>query len=117
MATNYTSYQDCNQWKDLSSDFVLQVYRAFQSTGSTDIDFLAECWPAVVETLRYTKLFDTDGDGLIENSGAPDQTFDDWRLQGISAYCGGLWIAALSAAIAMGEILQKHNKVQGTVVI
>ncbi|MEM9949017.1 MAG: GH116 family glycosyl hydrolase [Cyanobacteria bacterium P01_D01_bin.36] len=117
IATNYTSYQDCNQWKDLSSDFVLQVYRVFQSTGSTDIDFLAECWPAVVETLRYTKLFDTDGDGLIENSGAPDQTFDDWRLQGISAYCGGLWIAALSAAIAMGEILQKNNKVQGTIVI
>ncbi|MEL6552394.1 MAG: GH116 family glycosyl hydrolase [Cyanobacteria bacterium J06621_11] len=117
VATNYTSYQDCNQWKDLSSDFVLQVYRAFQSTGSTDIDFLVECWPAVVETLRYSKLFDTDGDGLIENSGAPDQTFDDWRLQGISAYCGGLWIAALSAAIAMGEILQKHKKVQRTIVI
>jgi len=116
-ATNYTSYQDCNQWKDLSSDFVLQVYRAFQSTGSTDIDFLAECWPAVVETLAYTKLFDTDGDGLIENSGAPDQTFDDWRLEGISAYCGGLWIAALSAAIAMGELLQTHNKAAGTLVI
>ena len=117
IATNYTSYQDCNQWKDLSSDFVLQVYRVFQETGSTDIDLLAECWPAVVETLRYTKLFDTDGDGLIENSGAPDQTFDDWQLQGISAYCGGLWIAALSAAIAMGELLQRHNKVQGTIVI
>ncbi|MGC1218139.1 MAG: GH116 family glycosyl hydrolase [Phormidesmis sp.] len=117
VATNYTSYQDCNQWKDLSSDFVLQVYRAFQFTGSTDIDFLEECWPAVVETLRYTKLFDTDGDGLIENSGAPDQTFDDWRLQGISAYCGGLWIAALSAAIAMGEILQQHGRVKGTIVI
>ena len=117
IATNYTSYQDCNQWKDLSSDFVLQVYRAFQSTGSTDIDFLAECWPAVIETLRYTKLFDTDGDGMIENSGAPDQTFDDWQLQGMSAYCGGLWLAALSAAIAIGEILQQHNKVQSTIVI
>jgi non-lysosomal glucosylceramidase len=29
--TNYTSYQDCNQWKDLGSDFVLQVYRALSS--------------------------------------------------------------------------------------
>ena len=117
IATNYTSYQDCNQWKDLSSDFVLQVYRAFQATGSRDIDFLTDCWPAVVETLAYTKQFDTDGDGLIENSGAPDQTFDDWRLQGISAYCGGLWIAALSSAIAMGEILQKHKRVPATIVI
>ena len=117
VATNYTSYQDCNQWKDLSSDFVLQVYRAFEATGSTDIDFLAECWPAVVETLAYTKQFDTDGDGLIENSGAPDQTFDDWRLKGISAYCGGLWIAALSAAIAIGETLQQHKKAPGNLVI
>ncbi|MEL6814153.1 MAG: GH116 family glycosyl hydrolase [Cyanobacteria bacterium J06598_3] len=117
IATNYTSYQDCNQWKDLSSDFVLQVYRAFEATGSTDVDFLAECWPAIVQTLTYTKLFDTDGDGLIENSGAPDQTFDDWRLKGISAYCGGLWIGALSAAIAIGEALQKHKKAPGTIVI
>ena len=117
IATNYTSYQDCNQWKDLSSDFVLQVYRAFQATGGDDIDFLAECWPAVVETLAYTKQFDTDGDGLIENSGAPDQTFDDWRLKGISAYCGGLWIAALSSAIAIGETLQKHQKAPATTVI
>ena len=116
-ATNYTSYQDCNQWKDLSSDFVLQVYRAFHSTGSSDIDFLAECWPAVVETLAYSKQFDTDGDGLIENSGAPDQTFDDWRLKGISAYCGGLWIAALSAAIAIGETLQQHNRASDNVAI
>ncbi|EDX86371.1 conserved hypothetical protein [Synechococcus sp. PCC 7335] len=117
MATNYTSYQDCNQWKDLSSDFVLQVYRAFESTGSVDMDFLLDCWPAIVETLGYTKLFDTDGDGLIENSGAPDQTFDDWKLQGISAYCGGLWIAALSAAIKIGEILQESKRVEGTIVI
>ena len=25
-ATNYTAYQDCNLWKDLASDFVLQVW-------------------------------------------------------------------------------------------
>jgi non-lysosomal glucosylceramidase len=103
--TNYTSYQDCNQWKDLGSDFVLQVYRAYRFTGETDLGFLQTCWPAVVETLQYLKLFDKDGDGIPENSGAPDQTFDDWQLKGISAYCGGLWLAALEAAIAMGEIL------------
>ncbi|MBF2047351.1 MAG: bile acid beta-glucosidase [Elainella sp. C42_A2020_010] len=103
--TNYTSYQDCNLWKDLGSDFVLQVYRDFVFTGRTDLAFLAECWEAIMATLAYLKSFDFDQDGIPENSGAPDQTFDDWRLQGVSAYCGGLWIAALEAAIAIGEIL------------
>jgi non-lysosomal glucosylceramidase len=107
--TNYTSYQDCNLWKDLPSDFVLQVYRDYLLTGANDIQFLEECWPSVVAALAYLKTFDLDGDGIPENSGAPDQTFDDWRLQGISAYCGGLWIAALEAAIAIGQILLSRS--------
>jgi len=107
--TNYTSYQDCNLWKDLGSDFVLQVYRDFVMTGGTDTAFLAECWEAIAAALEYLKAFDLDGDGIPENSGAPDQTFDDWRLQGISAYCGGLWIAALEAAIAIGRVLSGQH--------
>jgi non-lysosomal glucosylceramidase len=106
--TNYTCYQDCNLWKDLGSDFVLQVYRAYTFTGKNDVEFLAECWSAIVDTLAYLKQFDLDNDGMIENSGAPDQTFDDWRLQGISAYCGGLWLAALEAAISIGQILTQQ---------
>jgi non-lysosomal glucosylceramidase len=105
VASNYTSYQDCNLWKDLGSDFVLQVYRDYLLTGAKDTEFLWTCWGAIVETLTYLKEFDLDGDGIPENAGAPDQTFDDWRLQGISAYCGGLWIAALEAAIKIGQIL------------
>jgi non-lysosomal glucosylceramidase len=108
--TNYTSYQDCNLWKDLGCDFVLQVYRDFLFTGANDIDFLADCWDAIVQTLDYVKKFDLDGDSIPENSGAPDQTFDDWRLNGVSAYCGGLWLAALEAAIAICDILtQRQN--------
>lgn len=106
--TNYTSYQDCNQWKDLPCDFVLQVYRDFVATGSTDVDFLQECWGAIAQTLHYLKSFDFDFDGVPENGGAPDQTFDDWKLSGISAYCGGLWIAALEAALAIGRILAEQ---------
>ena len=109
--TNYTSYQDCNLWKDLGSDFVLQVYRDYVLTGATDVEFLQECWGAVVESLDYLKQFDHDHDGIPENSGAPDQTFDDWRLQGVSAYCGGLWIAALEAAIAIANVLNKSHEV------
>ena len=106
--TNYTSYQDCNLWKDLPCDFVLQVYRDFLLTGGKDDRFLWDCWSAVVAALAYLKTFDRDGDGIPENGGAPDQTFDDWRLQGISAYCGGLWLAALEAAVAIAEYLAAH---------
>jgi len=106
--SNYTAYQDCNQWKDLPCDFVLQVYRDYLLTGSKDTEFLWDCWEGINETLIYLKNFDQDGDGIPENSGAPDQTFDDWRLEGISAYCGGLWIAALESAIKIGEILKEN---------
>ena len=109
--TNYTSYQDCNLWKDLGSDFVLQVYRDYYLTGEKDTEFLWECWSAVVETLAYLKTFDLDNDGIPENSGAPDQTFDDWQLKGISAYCGALWIAALESAIKIGEVLLEYPPV------
>ena len=106
-ATNYTAYQDCNLWKDLASDFVLQVWRTFKlAPGGEDVRFLADCWPAAVEALTYLKSFDANGDGLPDNGGAPDQTFDDWPLKGVSAYCGALWIAALEAALAMAQRLQ-----------
>ena len=39
--------------------------------------------------------FDRDGDGLIENDGEPDQTYDTWPVSGPSAYTGGLWLASL----------------------
>lgn len=67
---------------------MLQVYRDFLFTGAKDIEFLQDCWQGVVQAIAYLKSFDTDGDSIPENGGAPDQTFDDWRLQGISAYCG-----------------------------
>ena len=117
LAATYPSYQDCSQWKDLPSDFVLQVYRAYLLTGGDDTGYLAECWPAVTETLQFLKLFDHDGDGVPETGGAPDLSFDDWQLQGLSAYCGGLWLAALEAAIKMGDILQQQQKISGSFAI
>ncbi|MFM7237335.1 MAG: GH116 family glycosyl-hydrolase, partial [Cyanobium sp.] len=62
-ATNYTAYQDCNLWKDLASDYVLQVWRTFKlAPNGEDITFLAECWPAAVEALHYLKTFDANND-------------------------------------------------------
>jgi non-lysosomal glucosylceramidase len=106
-ATNYTAYQDCNLWKDLASDYVLQVWRTFKLAPSgPDLGFLSECWPAAIQALTYLKTFDVNNDGLPDNGGAPDQTFDDWPLKGVSAYCGALWIAALEAGLAIAQQLQ-----------
>lgn len=68
-ATNYTAYQDCNLWKDLGSDFVLQVYRDFVMTGAEDTEFLWSCWGSVLTALDYLKTFDLDGDGIPKMEG------------------------------------------------
>lgn len=90
-----------DKWKDLNSKFVLQVYRDFIVTG--DKDFARAVWPSVYTAIAYLDQFDKDGDGMIENDGFPDQTYDAWSVTGVSAYCGGLWVAALQAASAMAS--------------
>ena len=44
----------------------------------------------LVTVMRSTQAFDADGDGMIENSGFPDQTYDIWTATGVHAYCGGV---------------------------
>jgi non-lysosomal glucosylceramidase len=55
--------------------------------------------------LSYLEQFAHTGDGIPQNDGYPDQTYDEWVVRGESAYCGGLWLAALRAAEEMGGIL------------
>ena len=95
---NQFSWQDTNGWKDLNPKFVLLVYRDFVLSGASDTAFLKYTWPAVQESIAYLKQFDTNGDGIPENQGYPDQTYDEWVVRGESAYCGGLWLASLRAA-------------------
>ncbi len=102
---NQFSWQDTNGWKDLNSKFVLMVYRDYVFTGRTDKAFLRYTWPAVKEALEYLRQYDHDGDGLPENDGYPDQTYDVWVVRGPSAYCGGLWLAALRAAEEIARAL------------
>ena len=77
--------------------------------------------------MSHNLQFDKDGDGMIENQGFPDQTYDIWtatgnfivmstdnivsnklfNFLGIHAYCGGLWVAACSATAEMAKVLNK----------
>jgi non-lysosomal glucosylceramidase len=94
---------DVNEWKDLNPKFVLQVYRDYAATH--DKKFLKSIWPVVKTVIEKVSRFDKDGDGLIENSASPDQTYDTWSVTGLSAYTGGIWLACLLAAAAMAEIM------------
>lgn len=96
---NAYNIHDTSKWKDLNPKFVLQVYRDFVATG--DMTFGIDVWPSVRAAMEYMEQFDRDNDGLIENDGFPDQTYDTWTVHGVSAYCGCLWLAALQAAAAM----------------
>jgi len=105
---NQFSWQNTNGWKDLNSKFVLMIWRDYVFSGRRDKAFLQYTWPAVQEALEYLRKFDRNGDGIPENDGYPDQTYDVWVVRGESAYCGSLWLAALRAAqeiaVALGDL-------------
>ncbi|KAF7102149.1 hypothetical protein CFC21_103329 [Triticum aestivum] len=84
-------------------DVPRKVYRDVAATGN--VAFASAAWPAVYLAMAYMDQFDRDGDGMVENEGRPDQTFDLWSVSGVSAYTGGLWVAALQAAAAMARIV------------
>jgi non-lysosomal glucosylceramidase len=104
VAVNQPGWQDTNDWKDLNSKFVLMIYRDYVFTGRKDTAFLRQTWPAVKEAITYLRQFDHGG-GIPENSGYPDQTYDSWVVRGVSAYSGGLWLAALRAGEETALIL------------
>jgi non-lysosomal glucosylceramidase len=108
ISVNEPGWQDTNDWKDLNSKFILMVYRDYVLTGRNDTAFLRHTWPAVQEAITYLRQFDHGG-GIPENGGYPDQTYDSWVVRGVSAYCGGLWLAALRASEEMGRALGDND--------
>ena len=115
-------FQDVSRWKDLGTKFVLQVARDYmaRSPATNDVEkkfeeerakeFVRKCWPSVVAVMKKTKEFDRDGDGMIENEGFPDQTYDVWSASGPSAYSGGLWLASLQAAAKLALLMGESNR-------
>jgi non-lysosomal glucosylceramidase len=106
---NAFSWQNTNDWKDLNSKFVLMIYKDYVFTGKKDTAFLRYTWPAVQEALEHLRQYDRTGDGLPQDDNYPDQTYDEWIVHGESAYCGGLWLAALRAAEEIGRVLGENN--------
>ena len=98
---NYT-WQNINVWKDLAPKFVLRLYR--DAIYLDDESFVTDNWDEVQMAMDYLAAMDYNGDGIPENEGIPDQTYDTWPVTDISAYSGGLWLAALAACEQMAII-------------
>ncbi|HET9741573.1 MAG TPA: non-lysosomal glucosylceramidase [Terriglobales bacterium] len=109
---NQYNYQDVSNWRDLNSKYVLMIWRDYVFTGSKDTDFLRNSWNAIKMAMEHLRQYDTNGDGLIENGGFPDQTYDNWIARGESAYSGGLYLAALRATSQIARTLGDNNTVQ-----
>ncbi|CRL08231.1 CLUMA_CG021033, isoform A [Clunio marinus] len=71
----------------------------------SSIKYLKDMYPICKVVMEKTLKFDLDGDGLIENSSSPDQTYDTWVMSGPSIYCGGLFLASLHVMSVMANIL------------
>jgi len=94
---NSYNIHDVAEWRDLNLKMVLQVWRDVVWVEPREGRQLVSRALSTLRDVMETALtWDKDGDGLIENSGKPDQTFDSWVMTGPSAYCGGLWLAALA---------------------
>lgn len=107
---NAYNIYDVSNWRDLNLKFIVSVYRDFHLTQ--DKPFLAKMYPCVLDLINKSQTFDKDGLGIIQNGGFPDQTFDCWTMTGVSAYCGGLYIAALACIAEMAQLMSDsvvHN--------
>ena len=107
--SNQYNYQNVSDWKDLNSKYVLMVWRDYVMSGSKDKAFLQYNFNAVKLAMQFLRHFDKNNDGLIENDGYPDQTYDNWSARGESAYSGSLYLGALRATEEMAKILGDHR--------
>ncbi len=81
--------------------FVLMAYRDYIMTGRRmTLDAL---YPRVSEALQRTLEFDANDDGLPEQQ-TESATFARWRLDGLSSYTAGLWVAALKAGAELARL-------------
>ena len=86
-----------------SSEFVLLAWRDYYLWK--DMDWAREAYPAVMKAIAFARTLDTTSEGL-PNDDLSGQYYDCWRFHGVSAYTSGIYLAALKAGAAFGELLK-----------
>eukprot|EP00755_Sulcionema_specki_P008408 Sspe_Gene.40853::Locus_19733_Transcript_1_1_Confidence_1.000_Length_2747::g.40853::m.40853/K17108/GBA2; non-lysosomal glucosylceramidase len=106
---NIYCIHDPSRWKDLPLKFILTVYRDYLALGC-DLMFLADMWPSVKQVYEMVRA-NFVKDGMVVNESWPDQTYDAWVAEGVTAYCGGLWLAALRVMETVAKLLGEDAQV------
>jgi glycogen debranching enzyme len=75
--------------------YLLLAARYFAWTG--DVETIERLWPSILRAHAFCLATDTDGDGLIENTGVGHGWIEFGRLGGhhVSLYLASVWVAAL----------------------
>uniref|UniRef100_A0A0N4ZKE1 GAE domain-containing protein n=1 Tax=Parastrongyloides trichosuri TaxID=131310 RepID=A0A0N4ZKE1_PARTI len=95
---------DTAHWKDLNLKYVLTAYRNYFILRNGDKEFLKFVYPKIKSLMDVgINEWDINKDGMIENFGLADQTYDAWKMIGCSSYCGSLWLASLRVCIEMAK--------------
>lgn len=94
-------WHNVKEWKDLAPKYVLMVLRHYKLTGEKSV--VDYCKDAVYASIEYLEKMVAEGENFPLTHGT-DDTFDNLSSNGISVYCGSLWIAGLRAAAKIAEI-------------
>lgn len=78
----------------------------FRATGERAA--LSELWPTAKRALEFCRRTDSDGDGLIENTGVGHGWVEGGKLYGahVTNYLAGVWAAALDAAALCADAMR-----------
>ena len=106
---DFSSVDDQYDRVDMNQQFVLLVARDYLWTGDTE--YLRRLWPHVVKAMASTAALDEDGDGLPDRD-TRRNTYDQWNFFGTPSYIGGLWLAALRAAVRLAEDLGEKRRAE-----
>ncbi len=90
---------------DATPLYVIVHAGLWQATGDTE--YLREHWDSIKAAYEFTKQTDTDGDGLVENTGVGHGWVEGGALYPPhqELYMQGLWIAAAEYVAALAEAL------------
>jgi glycogen debranching enzyme len=104
----FTDYPYAWASADATPLYVIAHAEYWRTSG--DLEFLKAQWDSILKAYRFSAATDSDGDGLIENTGVGHGWVEGGALYPAheEIYMQGLWIEALAGLAELAEVMQDH---------